>query len=96
MDDNEPGINGGGLCSVLAKLWANYSNLRGQLGINNPQFETGKFSLRHELFRVKKPEVGDVSLEAVESHRRWRQVLNARVVPNLWNVPEFRTFCVAG
>ena len=44
---------------------------------------------------MKKPEVGDVSLEAVESHRRWRQVLNARVVPNLWNVPEFRTFCVA-
>ncbi|WP_166443009.1 LamG domain-containing protein [Phragmitibacter flavus] len=94
MEGNEPTINGGGLASILAKLWANFGNLRGQLGINQPQFETGKFSLRHELFRVKKPGLEDGSLPAMESDQRWRQVLNDYMVPNLWNIPEFRTFCV--
>ncbi|MGI9243092.1 MAG: hypothetical protein ACR2RV_20005, partial [Verrucomicrobiales bacterium] len=91
--DGEPQINGGGLAESLAKLKANYDVLNGQLGFNNPQTETGKFSLRHELFRVKKPELGDASSSAIKSDEKWRESLGNRYVANLWHVPEFRTYC---
>ncbi len=93
VENGTPQINGGGLSAILAKLKGNYDNLNGQLGFNNPQTETGKFSLRRELFRVKKPAATDNSTAAIVSNQRWRHVLGDRYVGNLWNVPEFRTYC---
>lgn len=43
----------GGLADVLARMKANYSVLKTQMGINNPQLETEPFSLRSELFRLR-------------------------------------------
>ncbi len=94
LEDGEPLVNGGGLAEILAKLSANYENLRGQLGINQPEFEAARLSLRRELFRVRKTGV-DSAAALVDSDTRWRQALNERVVPNLWNVPEFRAHCIA-
>lgn len=93
LEAGAPLANGGGLSEILAKLKANYTNLNGALGFNNPQTETGRFSLRRELFRVKKPAAGDSSAAALASDRRWRQALGGAQAPNLWNVPEFREYC---
>jgi hypothetical protein len=81
----EPAAGQGGLAEVLSRLDANFQVLKGQLGINNPQKETGKLSLRRELFRIERGTfAGDT---------RWRQALQARRVDNLWEVPEFVQYC---
>ncbi|MGJ8639305.1 MAG: LamG-like jellyroll fold domain-containing protein [Opitutaceae bacterium] len=82
--NGNPTIGQGGLAEVLAQLKANYDTLEGQLGINNPQVETGKLSLRHEHFRIR----DDRSI----SDERWKSVLAESVV-NLWDIPEFVTYC---
>lgn len=51
--DGQPQIGHGGLAEILAQLKGNFSVLKGQLGINNPQSETEKISLRGELFRIR-------------------------------------------
>lgn len=70
-----------GLGDVLARMNANFAVLKGQLGFNNPQTETNRFSLRSELFRI---------LDA--SDENWRSTLAAHRVNNLWDVREFRRF----
>ena len=56
-----------GLADPLARLYANWDLvLKGQLGFNNPQTETGRFSLRSELFRVQPGAAGQAS---------WREIL---------------------
>jgi hypothetical protein len=50
--DGEPQVGRGGLAEILAQLKGNFDVLKGQLGINNPQNETEKISLRQELFRI--------------------------------------------
>lgn len=50
--DGEPQVGSGGLAEILAQLKGNFEVLNGQLGINNPQGETEKISLRGELFRI--------------------------------------------
>src|SRR5204863_9526179 len=52
FSDGEPRLGAGGLCEALAKMKENYEVLKGQLGINNPQIEIGKASLRTENFRI--------------------------------------------
>jgi hypothetical protein len=71
-----------GLADPLARLSQNFAVLKGQLGFNNPQTETGRFSLRNELFRLRND--SDVS---------WREELKRHVVADLWQVPEFRRYC---
>ncbi|HEX5218398.1 MAG TPA: LamG-like jellyroll fold domain-containing protein [Verrucomicrobiae bacterium] len=71
-----------GLADPLARLNQNFGVLKGQLGFNNPQTETGRFSIRHELFRLRET-----------SHEEWRAELKKRVVPDLWQIPEFRRYC---
>lgn len=71
-----------GLADPLARLNQNFGVLKGQLGFNNPQTETGRFSLRRERFRQR-----DTSDE------QWRAVLKQSVVPDLWQIPEFRRYC---
>jgi hypothetical protein len=71
-----------GLADPLARLEQNFAVQKTQMGFNNPQTETGRFSLRNELFRLRSSSDSD-----------WRKVLKAAVVPNVWNVPEFRRYC---
>lgn len=74
----------GGLADHLATMRENFASLKGQLGLNNPQAETGRFSLRGELFRIAPEEDGDDA---------WRDALAAKKVDNLWDMPEFRRYC---
>jgi hypothetical protein len=75
---------GSGLADPLKKLALNFEVLKPQLGFNNPQIETNRFSLRQELFRVRFDE---------GSSENWRNVLSAARVADLWEIPEFRRFC---
>ena len=62
-----------GLADPLARMTANWNLvLKSQLGFNNPQTETGRFSLRNELFRV---------LTGPSGSARWRETLSRNVVP---------------
>jgi hypothetical protein len=47
-----PQTGQGGLAEILNQLNGNFQVLKGQLGINNPQAEVEKISLRSELFRI--------------------------------------------
>ncbi|TDU70687.1 hypothetical protein EI77_02735 [Prosthecobacter fusiformis] len=51
-EEGEPAIGNGGLAEILSQLKSNFSVLKGQLGINNPQSGAEKISLRSELFRI--------------------------------------------
>ncbi|MDB6154743.1 MAG: hypothetical protein JWL90_3196, partial [Chthoniobacteraceae bacterium] len=80
--DGNP-VNGvNGLSDPLARLKQNFDVLKGRLGINNPQIETGVFSLRKELYRLRE-----------ESDEAWSDQLQTHRVANLWEVPEYRRFC---
>ncbi len=83
VEDGEPLI-GGGLADVLKRLKLNYAVFKPQAGLNNPQYETNRFSLRSELFRL---------LADQGSDGKWRQVLESHRVDDLWLVPEFRRYC---
>jgi hypothetical protein len=92
----------GSLGAALAWLKANYDSLKGQYGINNPQLETGKLSLRTELFRIlpkggTQPggtnQSGQFPSPGRDSDQLWRQTLLDAKVDDLWNVPEFRYYC---
>jgi hypothetical protein len=75
-----------GLADPLARMTANWNLvLKSQLGFNNPQTETGRFSLRNELFRV---------LTGPSGSARWRETLSAHVVPNILALPEFQRHCI--
>jgi hypothetical protein len=71
-----------GLADPLARLNQNFGVLKGQLGFSNPQTETGRFSLRNELLRLRDT-----------SDQEWRAELKRMIVPNLWDIPEFRRYC---
>ncbi len=77
-----------GLADPLARLNQNFGVLKGQLGFNNPQTETGRFSLRNELLRLRGP-----STNTPSSDQQWRDELKKRIVPDLWAIPEFRRYC---
>ncbi len=80
----------GGLAEILTQLNGNFEVLKGQLGINNPQSETEKISLRSELFRIGPP-LADGG--ATASDDRWKDALKARIVPDLNAMPEFVRYC---
>ena len=95
--DGEPRLGKGGLSEALAKLNANYQTLEGQLGINNPELETGKISLRTELFRIlpkgaSQPSNGFPN-PGEDSDALWRATLQQARVDDLWQLPEFRYHC---
>lgn len=93
-----PQFGAGGLAESLAWLDANYASLRGQMGFNNPQKETGKLSLRTELFRIlptgSVQPTGDEQFPGggQNSDLLWQQTLQNARVDNLWSVPEYRYF----
>ncbi len=76
-----PGVPG--LADPLARMSQNFKVLKTQMGFNNPQTETGRFSLRSELMRLKRDATGD---------NLWKAQLKEAVVADLWKVPEFRRF----
>ena len=78
--DGEPQVGNGGLADLLARLKANHDAIKGQIGLNNAQFESGQFSLRSEAFRISTDDA-------------WVNALKAAQVPDLWQVPEFRQYC---
>lgn len=96
-----------GLTSSLAMLDQNFSVLKGQLGLNNSDSESGVFSLRTELFRIRNDgeadeqesvvDLDDVaragSVSTVRQGMTWQQVLEQHRVANLWDVPVFRRHC---
>jgi hypothetical protein len=65
----------------------NFEVLKGQMGFNNPQIETNRFSLRRELFRI--PDADDPDYEPADEERWARALSNARVM-DLNELPEFR------
>ncbi len=96
--DSVPQMGEGGLAEALAWLRINYDSLKGQLGFSNPQYETGKLSLRTELFRIlpsgETQPVGDNQFPGggEEADALWRQTLENARVDNLWEIPEYRYY----
>ena len=72
-----------GLANTMAQMKLNFDVLKGQMGFNNPQVETNRFSLRRELFRIPAGPDGDAD---------WRAKLEAARVDDLWRLPEFRRY----
>lgn len=71
----------------------NFDVLEGQLGFNNPQIETNRFSLRKELFRIVIPQnAANLPQAQGEANSRWTQELAAHRIANLWDLPEFRQY----
>jgi hypothetical protein len=75
-----------GLADILARLKANWDVLKGRYGFNNPETETGRFSLRTELFRIPPGPEGDAD---------WRTKLGTCYTANLLAVPEFQRYCLS-
>lgn len=74
-----------GLADAMARMKANWNVLKGRLGFNNPQTETGRFSLRTELFRLSPDAASDES---------WAEILQEHRVDNLRDIPEFSRYCI--
>jgi hypothetical protein len=87
----------GSLEFVLTQLGANHEHYKGQLGFSNPQTETGKISMRTELFRVFPPgstqPPGEFPSPGADSDALWQQTLQDAQVSDLWMLPEFRQYC---
>lgn len=82
FEDDKTVLGGGGLADILLKLRMNYDSLKSRMGISNTQNESGHFSLRKELFRIKDG-----------NDKIWRDTLDRYKVEDLWKVPEYRRFC---
>lgn len=74
----------GDLDDALGQLDDNWSNIKPQLGLNNPQNYATWFSLRHGLFRILKDELGDEA---------WKKELSKHWVEDIKTDPEFRRYC---
>ncbi|HVV73573.1 MAG TPA: hypothetical protein VHI52_19020, partial [Verrucomicrobiae bacterium] len=94
MSGGQP-VNGvQGLADPLARLGQNFAVLKGQLGFNNPQTETGKFSLRYGLFRQQPGFTNALPINGTFTND-WQTELKNHIVPDLWQIPEFRRYCRA-
>ncbi len=81
--DGSPVPGSPGLADPMARMDLNFQVLKGQMGFNNPQTETNRFSLREEMMRI----TGDAG-----SDEQWRNILEENRVDNLWDIPEFRRY----
>ncbi len=107
FDPSHPGYPGGTMGAIikgniggsLSWLKTNYDSVSGQLGINNPQIETGEMSLRTEKFRIypKGETQSGINPEAPNAGESsddvWKRQLKSMWVDNLWDVSEFRRHC---
>lgn len=91
MSNGQPQIAGyqgdPGLADALARMTLNWELvLDGQLGFNNPQTETARFSLRRELYHLS---------AAAQDDAQWRQNLASCLCANLLTDPAFQRYCRA-
>ncbi|MCC6233640.1 MAG: DUF3466 family protein [Verrucomicrobiales bacterium] len=88
--DGEPIPGDSGLADIQGRMIQNWEILEPQFGLNNPQLENGRFSLRSELFRLR-----DADPDRLDdlSDVNWRAVLQQNVVEDVWSIPEFRRYC---
>lgn len=105
-DDGTPQIgqiNGDpGLADAMARMRQNWDfALRSQLGFNNPQTETNRFSLRRELFRIGLSEDADINPDIGDTDEKWREILSrpfgpnsSGIVRNVFALPEFRRYAI--
>ncbi|MDB6138510.1 MAG: hypothetical protein JWO94_1582, partial [Verrucomicrobiaceae bacterium] len=66
-----------GLAGTMAQLNADYSVVKGRLGINNPDPYGTVFSLRGELFRIR------TDAAATSDDDAWKQTLQQYIVPDV-------------
>ncbi len=92
MDGTNPVVGVAGLAGPLAEMGQDFAILKGQLGFNNPQTETGKFSLRFGLFRQQASVTNAIAINGTFTND-WQTELQNHIVPNLWQVPEFVRYC---
>jgi hypothetical protein len=76
-----------GLAGTLAQLNADFSVAEGRLGINNPDPYGTLFSLRGELFRIRKDEASTSDDDA------WKQTLQQNVVADLMADADVARYC---
>ena len=87
VESGAPELTGSGLCNTLARMKENFvASVEPALGINNPEVEGNRVSLRWELHRIPlDPEFDSL----------WQEALRAMVVDDLHCVPEFQEYCLA-
>ena len=96
----------GPLNKALSKMSANYEVLRGQLGVNNPQFEFSEMSLRTEQMRILPKDFQVTSSDdqnnasslefnniSSGAEAQWQAALTEGRVADLWDVREYRNYC---
>ncbi|MBX3743739.1 MAG: tandem-95 repeat protein [Verrucomicrobiae bacterium] len=88
--DGEPIPGHSGLADIQGRMIQNWEIIEPQFGLNNPQLEAGRFSLRRELFRLRDENPGRLD---DPSDATWRALLRSQVVPDVWSIPEFRRYC---
>jgi len=71
-----------GLADPMARMKANFDVLKPQLGFNNPQIESNRFSVREELFRI-----------SPDNDLAWQDELQEHLVADIWQIPEFKRYC---
>ncbi len=74
---------GQGLSDPMQRMSQNFQVFKSQLGFNNPQRETNRFSLRNELFRIPAGSQGN---------QRWRDTLRNYLVEDIYALPEFQRY----
>ena len=74
-----------GLADPMARMYENYEQLKGSLGLDNPDSATIQFSLRSENFRISQGASGQTN---------WQGQLAQSVVPNILTLPEFQRYCI--
>jgi hypothetical protein len=84
MADGVPLTGNSGLSDPLARLNQNFGVYKSQLGINNPQQEANLFSLRGEMYRIRRDAASDGN---------WRSVLQEAKVADLASLPPFNRHC---
>lgn len=89
MADGQPlaaGVQGDpGLADALARMKADWDVVKGRLGFNNPDTERSRISLRQELLRIS---------PAAASDSTWQNALETYRVDNLYDIPEYREYCI--
>jgi hypothetical protein len=89
-EDGAPKPGQGGLGEILALLNGSYQAIEGQIGLNSVQIGNEGISMRSEHFRIGPPSTAGGT---ASSDARWEDGLKARIVPDLWQLPEFRQHC---
>jgi hypothetical protein len=78
-----------GLAGTMARLQADWSVVKGRLGINNAGQNSTLFSMRHELFRITK------NAATTQDDDAWSQVLEQHIRPNILTDADVAAHCLS-